>query len=161
MRIKGREQRRIDRLATAWVDEMGGGWSLYGDAWIRDRRRRNAQARAMRIVARRAARRARKARSARATGAGQRTEANTWRTVANAQTKAIAAFNSALGLNPNTLVGPGEDALSRLRAIVALLRESRREHESFCYPNSKVAPGCDCGADTWNARVDAALKGIL
>lgn len=47
-----------------------------------------------------------------------------------------------------------ESAESRLRAVSEMLQEARREHGySCCSPQE----GCTCGADAWNARVDAAL----
>lgn len=53
----------------------------------------------------------------------------------------------------------GEMANDRIAALRALLEESYRSHEGhgdYCQvANTKH---CDCGADEWNARVDAALK---
>lgn len=100
-----------------------------------------------------------------------RAEVNVWRTMANFQADAIQSVNSALGIPPNTLVAKGEDALSRIARLVALMRESRREHlicqKDPFHPDGDYDadsdPGdvCVCGADAWNAKVDAALVGIL
>lgn len=48
--------------------------------------------------------------------------------------------------------------------LVTLLRESKREHEpdgeqEGCLKNTDEDEACDCGADAWNARVDAVLAG--
>ncbi len=60
------------------------------------------------------------------------------------------------------------DALARdLLEARNLLRESKREHKDTCMivvdpdPYTKSSPllECDCGADAWNARVEAVLKG--
>ena len=106
-----------------------------------------------------------------------------------AQAEAIAAVNEALGIPRGTLVAKGEDALSRIARLVALVRESRRAHHHcedawFCcgkcdaaghdgvaglFPNTRrgksghhhrVVGACDCGADAWNAKVDAALSAV-
>lgn len=113
-----------------------------------------------------------------------RAEVNLWHRLADAWAQGVLAFNAALGIPPDTLAEKGEDALSCVRRIVALLRESRREHyhcdDSWlcCRACRSIdhclragedlgmgagGPGgdrCDCGADAWNAKVDAALKGI-
>jgi len=53
--------------------------------------------------------------------------------------------------------------------LVALLRESRREHSNGAHDECPMAnptysynvgEPCDCGADAWNARVEAALAGL-
>ena len=45
-------------------------------------------------------------------------------------------------------------------ALVALLRESKREHRMSCasvgYPEE--VSGCTCGADAWNTKVDEVLR---
>lgn len=46
--------------------------------------------------------------------------------------------------------------------LVALLWEARREHNTGCLAYSNYQPpyeDCTCGADEWNAKVDAALNG--
>jgi len=57
--------------------------------------------------------------------------------------------------------------------LMALVRESRREHGYLCVkckmtlayggmpvPKEKIEEGtCTCGADEWNAKVEAALDG--
>lgn len=60
----------------------------------------------------------------------------------------------------------------RMPELVSLLRESKRKHdrgyneESCDYPpcplsyeDATLSEKCTCGADAWNARVDAALAG--
>jgi hypothetical protein len=44
--------------------------------------------------------------------------------------------------------------------LIVLLTESKREHEEMCANQRIVFTGiCHCGADAWNARVDAVLAG--
>ncbi len=45
--------------------------------------------------------------------------------------------------------------LKHTAPLVALLRESKREHSLDCPENPSYR--CTCGADAWNARVEAAL----
>ena len=48
-----------------------------------------------------------------------------------------------------------------MEPLIALLRESKREHEGEPWPCdatfTRDAGPCSCGADAWNARVDAVL----
>lgn len=45
--------------------------------------------------------------------------------------------------------------------LVALLRESKRDHRGECNDSCLALAGgqCDCGADEYNARVDKLLEG--
>jgi len=56
-----------------------------------------------------------------------------------------------------------EEAETKVSELTALLRESKRDHD-FCdndgCPKAMVGGEnavCDCGADAWNARIDAVL----
>ncbi len=55
-------------------------------------------------------------------------------------------------------------AWRQVEAMIALLREARREHsdgEDMVCATDYAAPErglCDCGADAWNAKIDEILK---
>lgn len=61
--------------------------------------------------------------------------------------------------------------LDENKVLREMLAESRREHDTYCRRDasvtlnvggrrlSMVAGGCDCGAASWNTRIDTALAG--
>lgn len=60
--------------------------------------------------------------------------------------------------NPPTIERVAAIIATFAEPLMTLLREARREHTRDCATERREWE-CTCGADAWNARVDAALVG--
>lgn len=69
-------------------------------------------------------------------------------------------------LGPKVLEQNREERIAAIIALhaaplVSLLQASRREHKTLsCAYIRWETRKCTCGADAWNARIDAALEGV-